>query len=312
MTKSHTPKTKSSKEKKIAGSGLRVLEILKALAKEPMSPNELLQGIEASSDKVYRKEIITKYLNTLKLLGLKLSKVNNKYILERNLERIDFDANNLSVMKFLEKYADNINMQTLKENIFDALNTTQKSFSDETYKILQNENIKIYKSPKNTLIKDKNVKLFEKYCKDGQKLEIKYREFSDENEQEYKIAPLKILYKKCKPVLICYDCKANQYKEFVLEYITDTTQTPQRNTKDYPSAVTFKLKNRLSRAYILKKDEKLLDRQDDYIIVSNSYEDRNILLKRLLRYYDQCEILYPKDLREHIVNLIEDMEKIYE
>lgn len=310
MTKSETKK--SSKDKKIAGSGLRVLEILKELTKEPLSPQELLLGIEEVSDNVYRKEVVMKYINTLKLLGFKLSKINGKYVLERNFEKIDFNKTDLSIIKFIEKYSNNINMQTLKENIFNALSIVEKTFSDETLEIIQNKNLKPYRSRKNAIIKDENVKPFEKYCKDGQKLEIVYSDPSNKSTQKYKVAPLGIKYRNCRAVLVCYDCNAKEYKNFAIEYIIHAEQTPQKNTKDYPSAVTFMLKNRLSRSYVLKDEEKILNEEKDYIIVSNSKEDRDLLVKRLLRYYDQCEILYPKDLRKNMVSLIEDMEKIYE
>ena len=42
-----------SKEKKIANSGLRLLEILKALSKGPMSSYELLEILEEKDQKIY-------------------------------------------------------------------------------------------------------------------------------------------------------------------------------------------------------------------------------------------------------------------
>ena len=94
-------------------------------------------------------------------------------------------------------------------------------------------------------------------------------------------------------------------------YITDVKQKPQKQVKGSPSSVLFKLKGRLAKSYMLKKGEMLLETGDDFIIISNKNEDRELLIRRLLRYYDKCEILYPKTCRERIVELINEMEAMY-
>ena len=162
------------------------------------------------------------------------------------------------------------------------------------------------------IIKDENVKKFEKYCHDSLGLELKYENYQSDNKDNlYKIAPLKVVYKRGKAVLIAYDQKDNDYKEFVLENITDVKQKPQKQVKGSPSSVLFKLKGRLAKSYMLKKGEMLLETGDDFIIISNKNEDRELLIRRLLRYYDKCEILYPKTCRERIVELINEMEAMY-
>ena len=90
---------KNQHENKIANSGVRILELLKALATSELNTQEILQLFENKSHKIYRKEVVTKYINTLKLVGInedviyketklllsdtsvydKMSKANNPY-----------------------------------------------------------------------------------------------------------------------------------------------------------------------------------------------------------------------------------------
>ena len=302
---------KRHKDKKIAETSMRVLDLLKNLCKNPLDSEEIIQEIEETSEKIYRKEIVTKYLNTLKLLGLKIKKINNKYTLENTLEKIDFSKEELSLIKFLEKYSKDMNNESLYKNISESLQIIEKSFSKDTLALIKENNIKIYKPKKLNPTNDIDLKIYEKYCKEDLKIEIVYKDLSDDTEKKYKVTPLKIKYKKDNPLLVCYDYKENVYREFLIKNITKSVQTPQKNTKDYPSSVTFKLKGKLAKNYVLKNDEKVIEQDKDYIIVSNTKEDRNILLRRLIRYYDKCEILYPKEFRNSMIQKLQEIENLY-
>lgn len=153
---------------------------------------------------------------------------------------------------------------------------------------------------------------FEKYCKDGLKIELTYKLDKNLPEQIYKISPIKILYKKGNAVLIAYDCINNVYKEFIIDFITHSQQSPQKNSRDFTNSVTFKLKDRLAKSYILKEGEKILEYGKDYIVVSNRREDRDMLTRRLARYFDKCEVLYPQDMRQKMIDYINSIEKLYQ
>ena len=55
-----------------------------------------------------------------------------------------------------------------------------------------------------------------------------------------------------------------------------------------------------------------LKEKEPFIIVSNSKEDKNLLIRRLARYYDKCEILYPKSYREEMLSYLESIERVYQ
>ena len=315
MTKSiqNTDSLKISKEKKIAKSSIRVLELLKVLTKSPLTTDELLNAIEEKADKVYRKEVVIKYLNTLKLFGIKIAKENGRYCLLENIEKINFDKTDLSLMKFLEKYAQKTGSESLSSNLHEIFKKAEMSFSSQTKELVKQKTIHQYRMQNKLKLRDENITRFEKYCKDEQKLEIKYKTGAESSKTiTCKINPLKIMYKKGNAVLIAYDCTENTYREFVLNFISDTKQLPQKTSDSYTNSVTFKLKNRLAKSYVLKENEKILESKKDYIVVSNSKEDRDLLVRRLSRYFDNCEILYPKDFRKKMTDYLDSIEKVYE
>ena len=301
-----------AKNKKIPDSGARVLEVLKALSKQPLSSAEILSLLEEKSNKIFRKEIVPKYLNTIKLLGIKISKHKNKYYLDKSISCIDFSKTDLSMLKFIEKYATALKLRTLDENLDRTLQVIEKNFSKQTEDLYKNTTIRAYYTKKVISAKNDSLQKFEKYCKDGLKIELTYKPDKNLPEQIYKISPIKILYKKGNAVLIAYDCVNNVYKEFIIDFITHSQQSPQKNSRDFTNSVTFKLKDRLAKSYILKEGEKILEYGKDFIVVSNRKEDRDMLTRRLARYFDKCEVLYPQDMRQKMIDYINNIEKLYQ
>jgi len=288
-----------------------MLKILKALAQGPLSTQEMLEYIEESTDKNYRKEMILKYINTMRVFGIDILKQNGKYCLNSSLEKIDFNKRDLSIIAFLSKYVDKINHDKLKNNIYESLQKIEKYFSKNTLE-LQKHRVRPYFPSKPLIINDDNIEKYEKFCKDELKINIFYKETTDLKPSVYLVAPIKVIYKKGNAILIAFDTKTNEYKEFLIENITDVEQLPQKYAQIMSGTVLFKLKNRLAKSYLLKKGETVLEFGDGFIIVSNKSEDKELLLKRLLRYFDQCEILYPLIYRDKMLEILNSMEKIYE
>lgn len=320
---------KKYNNKKIATSGYRVLEILKALNSSPLTTFEMLKYLEEKTENVFHKEIVAKYIATLRLVGFEIARERDKYILKSSLEKIDFTKEDLSVMRFLEKYVDEMPFVDLKKNICLALQIVEKTFSKEFIEISKSANIlpiSIKKYSKNTnnecnFDENKNVipnkfnieiektKLFEKYCIDGLKLEFVYKINNDE--KVFRVAPINVICKKGKIILIAYDFGENEYKEFLLELVDKVKQMPQKGSCFYPSTVTFRLTGRLAKSYILKKGERVLESTSEYLVISNTNEDKEMLYRRLARYYDKCEILYPVQARSEMLEFLNEIEEVY-
>ena len=72
-----------------------------------------------------------------------------------------------------------------------------------------------------------------------------------------------------------------------------------------PTTIVFRIKNRLARNYKLRDWERLdkIEGDGSHVIV-NKNEDLNNLLKRIMRYGTECEIISPKFMREDMIELI--------
>lgn len=298
-------------DNKINNAGYRLLELLKELIKRPLSMDELLTIAEDTSDNSYRKELINKYLNTLKLLNIPVIKQKDKYYIQRGVDNIDFNENDLSLLKLIENSITQIQSPELKQNLTEALQIIEKNFSTNTDNLIQTKGIKPFIPNFELALYDENIKKFEKFCKDKLKLSVKYKNETTGQIEQYNLAPVKIVYKNNSAALIGYYYGTNSYKELLLKNIVEAKQTPQVSTINLSGSVTFKLKDRLAFSYKLKEGETIIEQGMDYIIVSNNLEDKDLILNRLIRYYNNCEILYPKAMKEKMLNLIENMESIY-
>ena len=126
---------KNQHENKIANSGVRILELLKALATSELNTQEILQLFENKSHKIYRKEVVTKYINTLKLVGINIEKKQDYYFLAENLEKMDFSYCDISALNFIKQYAQNTNQEELIANTTKATKTIESYFSQKTKSI---------------------------------------------------------------------------------------------------------------------------------------------------------------------------------
>jgi len=107
-------------------------------------------------------------------MGIKISKHNNKYCLDKSLQGVDFNKKDLSIIAFLKKYSNKLNHDELKTDIFEALQVIEQNFSKTTETYIKTHTIRPYLPIKPIIINDSNITKLEKYCKDKLKVKIYY------------------------------------------------------------------------------------------------------------------------------------------
>lgn len=271
----------------------------------------------AEEDKIYDEKklnnliqvVINKYTNALKVFGVKVKKENNKYKLDSSLYSVDYSLNDLKALSIILEASENLpdeeiarNISDLKSSLFLRMNNSNKgTFSS----LISDKDFSFFYTDLKKQIQDcKNL------CKDNVVLDLTYL---------YKTKTIRC---KCKPKEVTYDVKTaylNVYDlnrkeniEIALPNILSMDVMPSRSAKcGSATTVTFKLKGRLAKTYKLKEGEKLLDKNDDEIIVTNSGEPLDKLYSRLMRYADLCEILSPRYIRYEMINLLSETIKLY-
>ena len=80
---------------------------------------------------------------------------------------------------------------------------------------------------------------------------------------------------------------------------------------DGKQVAVFRLTGNLAKRYSLRPNETMDIESDGSIIITNRNENKNMLLSRLLRYQDSCELIQPKAYRDEFKQLISDTLKNY-
>lgn len=301
--------------KKTSDTSIRVLETLKMLYRNSASIQDIIHYFEndSSYNKTFTNEVVLKYINTLKVFGLRFTKKKDKYILLNSFNQFEFNDENLKSIFLLEKIAEIQPEERIKSEINKFLQGLEKQFSDNSrllaHSITKSEFISFdFASNKYS----KEIKEYEKYCIQGLKLKITYNN-QDQTTSLTMIEPKEIKYEGNDVFLRVYNPIAAHIQDINFNSIIKIEQLPQKsNPNNMLSSATFILKDRLAKSYKLHTGEKLLEtKSDGSIIILNQQEDRTLLLKRLMRYNVYCEVLSPKSLRDDMKNMIQATIKNY-
>ncbi len=254
--------------------------------------------------------VINKYINALKVFGVKIRKEKHKYILDSSLYSIEYSLNDLKALSIIigvskklpdETIADDI--RELQSNLILRMNNSNKNtfYSLNTYKNFSF----FYTDLKDQIIKCKN------YCKDNVILDITY--LKRNKEIRCKCKPKEVTYDVKTAYLKVYDTVKNENIEIALPNILSIDIMPSRSSNyESPTTVVFKLKGRLAKTYKLKDGEKLQDKKDGELYICNCGEPLDKLFSRLMRYADLCEIKTPRFIRNDMINLIDETIKLYD
>ena len=294
--------------KKISDTSVRVLETLKILTKTSASIQDIIGKFEKidPNNRIYTSEVILKYINTLKVFGFRFVKEKDKYALLNTPNQFEFDEKNLQAVYLIEKLSKAFPENGIKLEIVKFLKELEKGYSNNTKLLLSSItrseffDLKIDYSKYLTKIKE-----YEKYCLDGQRLKITHIN-PKKIEASVMVEPNEIKYKDNEVYLSVYNPLSAQIQDINFNSIIQIEQLPLKTNRiNMLSSITFLLKDRLAKNYKLHEGEKLLQiKSDGGIVVLNQKEDRGLLLKRLMRYGENCEVISPKHAREEIKEMI--------
>ena len=249
---------------------------------------------------------LNKYLNAMKIFGIKVKKINKKYHLLSSLYKLKFNPDDIKSINILKEAGAVLPDGKNKTNFESFIRSLEMRF-DESAKSLeqiadntQNLNLSFYHSEMS-----EQIKQCEKYCQDKQKLEIIY---TTEKGEAINLlcSPIELLYQKRKIYLKALGNNGSRVYEIPIETIQSVKQLPISNSgQSIPTTIVYRVKNRLARNYKLRDWERLdkIEADGSHIIV-NKNEDLHMLIKRLMRYGTECEICSPKFFKEEMIERI--------
>jgi len=295
--------------KKNSAASIRVLETLKILSQRSASIQDIIRHFEQiePNNKIYTNEVILKYLNTLKVFGFVLIKEKDKYVLLNPPCQFDLNEKDLNAIYLLAKTAEQFPEEKVKTEINNFLHELEKRFSEKTRLLIKNTKKPDFKNIEINYNKYSNqIKQFEKYCIDGQRLKITYKR-QNQDKASTIVDPKEIKYIGNDVYFSVYNAISAQIQDINLHSILKVEQLPLKsNNTNMLSSVTYLLKDRLAKVYKLKDGEDIMQvKSDGSTIIINRKEDRVLLLKRLMRYGGNCEVISPKSFKEEMKQLIE-------
>lgn len=257
---------------------------------------------------------LNKYTNTLKVFGIKIEKINNKYKMLNSLYSMEFTLEDLKSVSILASSVKNFPDEGLIAEVDDFINTIKLRMKKEDRTSLNrlnnsnNYDFSFYFSDIRQQIEE-----CEKLCKENMLLDLVYSKNGEEVRCSCCIAK-EVLYDSKNAYLKVHDSIKRQSLEIPISTILNISVRPNKaNNVELNTTVVYLLKGRLSKTYRLKEHEHSegYDKNGNLIIV-NRNEPFEKLFSRLMKYSTCCELVSPKYLREDMLKLITDTISNYE
>ncbi len=257
--------------------------------------------------------ILNKYLNTLKVFGIKVKKENKKFVLLNNSFGLNFDINDVKSVNMFEQFAHILPNGKTKNNLEAFLNMIRSRFDDKTnelYTTINSTNNSDYSFYYSDL--RGQIEKCERFCQENFNVDIKYLY---KGKVCYAYAKAKqMIYDNKNAYLQIYKIKDQQLENILVPNILYLEQSNNvENSMEFLPTITYKITGRLAKAYNLKESEYVREVLDDGSkVIVNTSEPTDQILQRLIRYNTECVILSPKNLKSKMIDMINDTLKNYE
>lgn len=268
-------------------SSMQVIKTLQVLLEGNFTMSELIEKLNQNEkEPVFNNSVISKYINTCRFCGIEIPKIHNKYFVTSmpfGLELTNIDINLLESMQNLVK-----NEMTKKYN---------KLFNSFIEKLNRYSNKKIARVEKATY--QLTSELFENAVADRRKIQLLFK-----NRVIMECIPIKITEVKGKTYFnVFYKNRERMIDSARVSGLEVMKQKFLQNFND--ESVIFLIRDDLAARYDLRENEQYT--KTDRIgwkAISNRGENKEVLLSRLLRYDDKCEIISPKTYRDEMKQIL--------
>lgn len=293
---------------------IKIFKLLELLYEDKAEYKDVMEIFSSDEEDAEKQHVtLNKFLNTLKVFGTKVKKINNRYEMQNIPFALKFDMDDLKSINFLEKVIAILPSSKNKDCLNEFLKSIEARFDDKTklkFKEISSNDNKDYKFYYSNL--KEQIEECEKYCHSEYKLTIKYFE---KNKEVTTVCNAKeLIFDNKTAYLRIYKINENVFNDIMITNIISIEQLPtKKNEKEPTQTVTFKLKPELAKIYSLKEGERIEEYcEDGSMIVINQSEPIDTLLKRLIKYDYECTILRPYSLRNKMKEMINDTLKNYE
>ena len=273
-------------------SGLQVIKTLQILLENNYTMSELVEKLNSTEkEAVFNNSVISKYINTCRFCGFDIPKIHNKYFLAKLPFGLDFTLNDLELLTNLQLYA-NKRLSGKSNKLFNDFIRRLNKYSNKDIVRVEKKTIKI------------TCEMFDNAIREKRKVMLMFKA-----KALLECIPLEIVEQKGK---LCFKVLYNDKERCVaMERISGLEVLGKvfiPSEEEPGETVIFKIKGDLISRYTLREHETEIGRHvPEYITISNTGEDKEELLSRLLRYDNLCEIVSPQHYRDDLKSMLNDM-----
>lgn len=277
---------------KMHNAGVRVLTLLKLLVESDISIKDIMQNTRKNFDDIEAPETILKYLATLEFSGFKIKKINKKYSLCNSPVSFNLNEKELNLLTVICNAFKNSCLESERndfDDFFIRLNKIVKQ--DFDYEFLQE---------KEETVLSQKAQTYQDYIDLAQKLKIKYQGI------EYTVEAKSVEIENEKIYLNIYCFAKMSMMKFLTDEIENIEILPLKiNNINITDSVVFEVYDRLIGNYKLRDCEKIQTFDEHKKVIVNSGEDKELLLKRLMKYGKNCKIISPKSFQTEFIEKIQ-------
>ncbi len=279
-------------------SGVKIFLIIEILFSSPKNIEEISNKLLEYNIKADKKTV-SKYLRTLKLFGFEIEKINGRFQVLNSPLQIKQKNSGAEIIFLLIEYffeKENVEYEILKrkfKNIFDVEeNLKIKNSIEKTLQLSQSakKNLELI----NNLIKKNKTEINAKYK--GKKLKLTIKE---------------IKFAKNGVFLFAKDKNLKNSRHIKINNLENIKPDKTKNLKfKIKEGVNFKIKENLIKNYILKRGE-IANYINNEAIITNTYEEKEEIFSRLLKYGTKAEILTPEREKRQFIQKLKSLIEHY-
>jgi len=271
-----------------------LFHIIKALEKGNVERDSILGCLGINASTFY------KHLNLIKKAGFKIRRDKDVYELVKYKKLFNFAKYEINILTYSllvvyillpkKKIENFINVV---DKILSMSNKEEADSFEQNYEMQRISTISEYYSEK--------IAALNKHLNSTKKIIIISKEG-----KEYHIKPLDFFWQKDK-LYLKYE-EENSLKNILLDdvvKIVSNQKELQSINYTHSKEIIFELYGKLSKSYLLKEEEKIIDYSRDKIVIASYEKDKWKLFRRLLRYDILCKIIFPKSESKIFKEMIE-------
>jgi len=275
---------------KINNASYSVMCTMLSLFEKNLTMPELIDSLNRMFPGViFNNFVASKYINTCKACGFDIQKIDGKYCFMNYPIGEKFTDHEAALACELEEYSEDLNQSKINKDVktfFEKLHLVKYKASNGLKSSKNRRVLRLYEKARNAKC---NIKIF---YEDGHQEDCSPKDV-------YVSDGGKIFFRT-----------SNQtgLQEVNPDKIIDIKITEQTDYESEPyEEVVFELRGKLAKRYQLRENEQILKvKKNGNIVVTNKYEDKTHLLRRLMRYDSSCRLMKPNSYVDELRTMIKE------